>query len=100
MTLVAAALVACAHSAPQPANDYPKATVGAPPDALESALAFAHRTVTRAREQKDVIQLACLRDKESKLESLRADRATLPPAEIDAKARDLQHEAERCVGAD
>ena len=96
---VAAAFVACAHSAPPPKGDYPEATVGAPTDALESALAFAHRTVARAREQKDIIQLTCLRDKESKLESLRAERASLPPAEVDAKARDLQHEAERCIGA-
>jgi len=69
-------------------------------DALERALAFAHRTVTRAREQRDTMQLACLRDEESKLESLRAERARRPPAEVDASARQLRHEAERCIGAD
>ena len=92
------AFVACAHSAP-PRDDYPKAYAGASSaDALETALAFAHRTVERAREHHDTIQLACLRDKESKLETLRAERASLAPDEVDARARRLQAEAERCVG--
>jgi hypothetical protein len=104
-SFVALVLVACAQtqSTPprQPTEDaYPKAYVGAPTHPLESALAFVHRAVTSAREHMETIQLACLRDKESKLESLRTDRASLPPAEVDATARRLRSDAERCVGGD
>lgn len=102
--LMAGALVACAHSskpAAAPSEDaYPKAYVGAPANPLESALAFVHRTVANAREHHEVILLACLRDKESKLESLSAERASMTPADVDAKALRLQSEAERCIGGD
>ncbi len=96
--VIALALAGCARSAPPPQeNGYPKAyTVDADP--LESALALVHRTLGVAREHRDVIGQACLRDKETKLEALRAEREELPRAELDARARRLRLDVERCVG--
>ena len=93
-----AALVACTPPTPppQPSADYPLASAGPPADPLATALAFTHRAVTRAREQGDVTQLACLRSKQSKLEALDAERPRR--ADADEAARALQSEAERCVG--
>jgi hypothetical protein len=91
------AFAGCARPAPAPETTYPKAyTVD--PDPLESALALVHRTLGEAREHRDVIGQACLREKETKLEALRAEREQLPRDEVDAKARTLKHEVERCVG--
>ena len=94
------ALGACAHPAPPPPeNAYPKAyTVDADP--LESALALTHRALERSEAAYDVIGRACLHDKEEKLEALRAERATMPRDELDAQARKLGRDAERCVGGD
>ena len=94
------ALGGCARPAPPPPppeNAYPKAyTVDADP--LESALALTRRALERSANAKDVMSQACLRDKRDKLEALRAERATIPRAELDARARRLGSDAEQCVG--
>lgn len=92
------ALGGCARPAPPPPeNAYPKAyTVD--PEPLESALALTRRALERSANAHDVMSQACLRDKRDKLEALRAERAKLPREEVDARARKLGSDAERCAG--
>jgi hypothetical protein len=92
-----AALVACAHAPPKHEDAYPMAYAGPPPHPFDSAVAFVHRALERARASHEAIQVACLRDKESKLDALGAERDSLVVADVDARAQKLQSDAERCV---
>ena len=64
-------------------------------DRVARALCVVHLFVEEARKRKDVIKLACLRDKEMQLEVLR-DR--LEDADRAVKADKLERESERCIG--